>query len=212
MDYSCVAILCNLHSQNRRWRGESSEPVQLVPVTNQGLSKTEEELKKAVRSNSHAILARATEIPISEIDIPLCRMIVMTDVRQSLEIDIQKLRSEFTMGYKRGGPIFYVAMRNFSMEEAVVMEAMRKGWSKLWRKVDKEFESIPNNSPYLKKFSNWMFYVWHGNHRLLAWYPFIATNQRNNPTFLVPLKSIVLKVKENNRKELLHAMTDWNKF
>ena len=33
----------------------------------------------------------------------------MTDVRQPLEIDIQKLRSEFTMGYKRGGLVFYVA-------------------------------------------------------------------------------------------------------
>ena len=96
------------------------------------LSKTEEELRKAVRSNSHAILARAAETPISEIDIPLCRMVVMTDVWQPLEIDIQKLRSEFTKAYKRGGPVFYVALRNFSMEEGVVTDEMRKGWSKLW--------------------------------------------------------------------------------
>ena len=84
--------------------GESSEPVRLAQLTEQVLSKMEEELKKAVRSNSHVILARAAETPIFEIDIPLCRMVVMTDVRQSLEIDIQKLRSEFTMGYKRSGP------------------------------------------------------------------------------------------------------------
>ena len=80
------------------------------------------------------------------------------------------------MGYKRSGPIFYVAMRNFSMEEALVTDATRKGWSKLWQKANKEFESVLNSSPYLKKFSNWMFYIWDGNHRLLAWYPFIATN------------------------------------
>ena len=107
--------------------GESSEPVQSVHLSDQVLSKTEEELRKAVRSNSHAILVRAAETPISEIDIPLCRMIVMTDVRQPLEIDIQKLRSEFTMGYKRDGPIFYVALQNFSMEEGIVTDAMRKG-------------------------------------------------------------------------------------
>ena len=135
----------------------------------------------------------------------------MTDVRQPLKIDIQKLRSEFTMGYKHGGPVFYVALRNFSMEEGVVTDAMRKGWSKMWQKVDREFESLLNTSPYLKKFSNRMFYVWDGNHRLLAWYPFIASNQRNNPAFHVPVKAIVLRVEENNRKELLHAMTDWNK-
>ena len=97
------------------------------------------------------------------------------------------------------------------MEEGVVTKAMRKGWSKLWKKVNKEFESVLNSSPYLKKFSNRMFYVWDGNHRLLAWYPFIASNQRNNPAFHVPVKAIVLKVEESNRKELLHAMIEWNK-
>ena len=182
--------------------------MQKVHPAELNLSKTDEELRKAMRSNSHAILARAAETPISEIDIPQCRMIVMTDVRQPLEIDIQKLRSEFTMGYKRGGPVFYMAVRNFSMEEGVVTDAMRKGWSKMWQKADREFESLLNASPYLKKFSNRMFYVWDGNHRLLTWYPFIASNQRNNPAFHVPVKAIVLRVEENNRKELLHAMTD----
>ena len=61
--------------------GESSAPLHEVHPAELNLSKTEEELKKAVRSNSHAILARAAETPISEINIPLCRMIVMTDVR-----------------------------------------------------------------------------------------------------------------------------------
>ena len=68
--------------------GESSEPVRSAQLTDQVLSKTEEELRKAVRSNSLVILARAAETPIFEIDIPLCRMVVMTDVRQPLEIDI----------------------------------------------------------------------------------------------------------------------------
>ena len=165
-------------------------------------------MRKAVRSNSHVILARAAETLIFEIDIPLCRMVVMTDVRQPLEIDIQKLWSEFTMGYERRGPVFYVALRNFSMEEGFVMEEMRRGWSKQWQKADREFEGILKLSPYLSKFSNRMFYVWDGNHRLLAWYPFIASNQRNNPAFHVPVKAIVLRVEESNRKELLHAMTD----
>ena len=35
------------------------------------------------------------------------------------------------MGYKRGGPVFYVALQNFSMEEGFVTDEMRKGWSKL---------------------------------------------------------------------------------
>lgn len=176
-----------------------------------GLAVTEEELRKAVRSNSHAVLAKAAETPISELDIPLCRMIPMTDVRQPLEIDIQKLRSEFTSGYKRGGPCFYVATKSYSMEVTVVNDATRKGWSKLWQKADKDFESSLTGKPDLLKFSNRMFYVWDGNHRLKAWYPFIESNHKNDRAFHVPVKSIVLNVTEENRKEILHAMTDWNK-
>ena len=127
--------------------GESSELIQSVHLSDKVLSKTEEELRKAVRSNSHAILARAAETPISEIDIPLCRMIVMTDVRQPLEIDIQKLRSEFTMGYKRGGPVFYVALQNFSMEKGIVTDAMRKGWSKTLGVVSLHYVE-PEKQPY----------------------------------------------------------------
>ena len=87
----------------------------------------EEELQKAVRSNSHAVLARAAEILILEIDIPLCRMVVMTEVRQPLEVDIWKLRAKFTQGYRRGGPVFYMAIRSFGMEESFITDEMRKG-------------------------------------------------------------------------------------
>ena len=41
-------------------------------TTDRGLAFIEEELRKAVRSNLHAVLARAAGTPIFEIDIPLC--------------------------------------------------------------------------------------------------------------------------------------------
>ena len=47
--------------------GESSEPGRSTQLTVEVLSKTEEELRKAVRSNSHVILARVAESPISEL-------------------------------------------------------------------------------------------------------------------------------------------------
>lgn len=176
-----------------------------------GLAFTEELLRKAVRSNSHAVLAAAAEKPISEIDIPLCRMVAMTEVRQPLEVDIQKLRAEFTRGYRRGGPVFYVATRSFGLAESVVTDEMRKGWSALWQKADRDFEKRLKKNPELKKFSNKMFHVWDGNHRLLAWYPLIEWNHKTDPAFHVPVKSIILNITDGNRKEILHAMTDWNK-
>ena len=78
------------------------------------------------------MLARAVETPISEIDILLYQMFAMTEVRQLLEVDIQKLRAEFTQGYRLGGPIFYVVTKSFGMEESFVTDEMRKGWSRLW--------------------------------------------------------------------------------
>lgn len=191
------------------------EPIQVLSAeegsADRGLAVTEEELRKAVRSNSHAVLARAAEIPISEIDIPLCRMVAMTEVRKPLEVDIQKLRAEFTRGYRRGGPVFYVAVKSFEMEECFVTEEMRRGWSKLWQKADRDFERVLNSNPELARFSNRMFHVWDGNHRLLAWYPLIEWNHKYDPAFHVPVKSIMLSITDANRKEILHAMTDWNK-
>ena len=74
-------------------------------TADRGLAFTEGELWKAMWNNSHAVLARAAEIPISEIDILLYRMVAMTKVRQPLEVNIQKLRAEFTRGYRHGNPV-----------------------------------------------------------------------------------------------------------
>ena len=90
------------------------------------------------------------------------------------------------MGYKRGGPVFYVATQNLSLEEAFVTNATKKGWSKLWQKTEKEFKSVLNSSRELKKFLNRMFYIWDGNHKLLAWYPSLRPTRRTiqRSTFL----------------------------
>lgn len=203
------------HSEERdsdEMEVENPEALAVVQTTaDQGLAFTEEQLRNAVRSNSNAVLARAAETPISEIDIPLCRMVAMTEVRKPLEVDIQKLRAEFTRGYRRGSPAFYVATKSFAMEETIVTAQMRKGWSKLWQKADRDFERALKSNPDLVKFSNKMFHVWDGNHRLLAWYPLIEWNHMHDPAFHVPVKSIVLSISSANRKEILHAMTDWNK-
>ena len=54
-------------------------------------------------------------------------MVVMTKVRQPLEVDIQKLRAEFTWGYRCSGPVFYVATKSFGMDESFVTDEMKKG-------------------------------------------------------------------------------------
>ena len=94
----------------------------------------------------HAVLAKAAETPIYEIDIPLCRMVVMTEVREPLEVNIQKLKAEFTQGYRRGGLVFYAVTKSFGMKENFVTNEMKKGWSKLWQKANRDFESSLNSN------------------------------------------------------------------
>lgn len=193
---------------------EMEEPEKSSPEAahlDPGLDKTEEQLRRAVRGNSHTVLLEAVETPISELDIPLCRMIPMTDVRHPLKTDIQKLKSEFTGGYKRASACFYVSLSSFRMEEAIVTDEVRKGWSRLWRKEDEEFEGRLRGHPSLHKFSNHMFYVWDGNHRHIAWYDIINNIHKDDPEFHAPVKAVVLKVTPQNCNLVLHAMTDWNK-
>lgn len=176
-----------------------------------GLTVTEARLREAIRGDSYAVLHQNLEVPIAELDIPLCRMVEMTDVRHPLDPDIQKLRGEFTNGYKRGGPAFYVALRSFKLEEVEVSDKDRSGWSEQWKIADRVFEERLKANPSLSKFSNKMFHVWDGNHRYKAWMPFIKEFHISDPKFHVPVRAILLNVTEENKHRLLHAMTDWNK-
>jgi hypothetical protein len=69
-----------------------------MEVEDGGLAEIEEKLRRAVRGNSHDAIQSALESPNCELDVPLCRMIPMKDVREPLKTDIQKLKAEFSRG------------------------------------------------------------------------------------------------------------------
>ena len=176
-----------------------------------GLAAMEEKLRQAVRGNSHAAIQQAMDYPGLEIDVPLCRMIPMTDVRDPLKTDIAKLKAEFAHGYRRASASFYLSLNSYSMEESVVTEEHRGRWSSLWREQDELFESRLKEDSRLEKFSNRFFYVWDGNHRHLAWMDIINSLHGDDPAFHVSVRSMIINVTPQNRNMLLHAMTDWNK-
>ena len=176
-----------------------------------GIMVTEENLRKWVHGDNFSVIAESVEKPVCEIDIPLCRMVPMTDVRSPLDPDIQKLRAEFSTGYRRGGASFYVSVHSYQLMTRTVTEEDRQGWSERWRSVEKEFEDRCQSTPALRKFSNKMFFIWDGNHRFKAWMPLIDINHADDPTYHVSVKSTVLKVNDGNNQQLLNAMTHWNK-
>ena len=177
----------------------------------QGLAITEDNLRRSVGGNSIAMIALAVESPVSELEIPLCRLQLMTEVRLPMDPDVERLRAEFTNGYKRGGPSFYVSTTSYSLQEMDVSDEIRESWSPLWQEQNAIFEERLSRNPALSRFSRKMFFVWDGNHRLKAWMPYIAECHPTDVSFHVHVKAILLKVTNENHDVLLNAMTDWNK-
>ena len=176
-----------------------------------GLEEIEDKLRRALTGSSHLALEEAVDIPGIEIDMQLCTMISMKDVREPLKTNIQKLKAEFSCGYKRGSSCFYFSLRSFKMKESSMTEVQKASWSKLWRKGDLEFEARPLSNPDLKKCSNRYFYVWDGNHCHVAWSKMINTLHKYDASFHVSVRSVIINVTLANCNMLLHAMTNWNK-
>jgi hypothetical protein len=177
-----------------------------------GIHATEQHLRHLVQGTTFSVIDKNLETPVSELDIPLCRMIPMTDVRTPLQPDIEKLKAEFVNGYKRGGPCFYVALKSYKLETQEVTDEERSKWSPNWKAEDNKFEDSLKLSPELMKFSNKKFYIWDGNHRHLAWMPVIEQFHYDNPDFHVAARSTILNVTSENNQQLLNAMTQWNKY
>ena len=191
--------------------GESSQRMEMDVSVDPGLAITEDNLRRSVRGSSLAMISRSLETPFSELEIPLCRLQLMTEVRLPMDPDVERLRGEFVNGYKRGGPSFYVSTTSYNLQEMEVTDAIQQSWSPLWQEQDKIFEDRLSRVPALERFSKKMFFVWDGNHRLKAWMPYIAECHPHDVAFHVHVKAILLKVTAENHDVLLNAMTNWNK-
>ena len=175
------------------------------------LRTTEMELRMSIRMTSHDVLQRATSPSASDLQIPLCRMLPMTEVRIPLKADVEKLKGEFLTGYRPGSSCFYVALRNFSLFEKEVLPGERASWSPLWQEEDRKFEALLASRPEYASFRNKYFHVWDGNHRLMAWMEVISHMHSSRVEFHAPVRAVILEPTLENRQILLNAMTDCNK-
>jgi hypothetical protein len=120
-------------------------------------------LQRQKRFNLVEVL-RNLEIPSggkAHMNIPLCRMASLQVVRPALINDIQKLQVDFVHGYRVGAVVFYVLLTNMRGEGSMVSDVDRAR--------DREFEAFLKADKDLCFMSNRLFYVWDGNHCLLAW-------------------------------------------
>ena len=106
--------------------------------------------------------------------IPLCRMMPLPVVRPYLKNDVSQLATHFMSdGYMEGNGFFYVALQDNHGHTNDVTPTVLAKWSSEWKEVNEEFERKLLADDDLKIFSNKMFMVWDGNHRLQAWMPII---------------------------------------
>ena len=75
--------------------------------------------------NSVQILQKAQAFngDLSQIEIPLCRMISLQVVCPALALDIEKMKADFIHGYRLGAAIFYVSTTDFTGIDRFVTDA-----------------------------------------------------------------------------------------
>jgi len=96
-------------------------------------------------------------------------MIVIDEVRLVGEMDVQRLESKFMNGYQDGNQVLYISpYNNFKKTMDITKEEIAK-WSLHWQHVNEEFEKELMANDNLAQLRGKMFYVWDGNHRVLAW-------------------------------------------
>ena len=143
-------------------------------------------------------------------DVPLCRMISLQVVRPALAMDIEKMKADFIHGYRPGAIVFYVSTTNIQGTEQSVSDEDHMSWNAHWRRKNVEFEEFLNADPELRFLSNKMFYVYDGNHKLVAWTKFIHQAYPNDLEWHFCVRTIVLRTLDNVTN-VLTAMHDINR-
>jgi len=125
-------------------------------------------------------------------------MISLPLVRPYLKNDVLNLATHFMKcGYMEGNGFFYVTLENNFSATVDVTPEISDHWSPSWKKVNESFEKMLLEDVDLKVFSNKMFMVWDGNHRLQAWLPIIDQDHSNDICWHYSVDSIILDPKED---------------
>ena len=130
--------------------------------------------------------------------IPLCRLLPLSVVRPYLKIDVSQLATHFMIdGYMEGNGFFYVALEDNHGHTNEVTPTVVAKWSSEWKEVNDKFEKKLLADVDLKIFSNKMFMVWDGNHRLQAWMPIIEQFHTHDINWHFCVESVILEPRGN---------------
>ena len=119
------------------------------------------------------------------------------------------MKADFIHGYRPGAAVFYVSTTNIQGNLRDVTDDDRLSWNCHWRRKDMKFKQFLQSDLELQFLSNKMFYVWDGNHRLVAWTDFISQAHPNDLDWHFRVRTIVLHTLDN-ATSVLTTMHDIN--
>ena len=94
-----------------------------------------------------------------------------------------------------GCGFFYVALQDQHGHTNDVTPSVVAKWSSEWKEVNAEFEKKLLADDDLNIFSNKMFMVWDGNHRLQAWMPIIEQFHTHDINWHFSVEGVILDPK-----------------
>lgn len=183
-------------------------------VSDQTLEQTEFELRKSLKVDSNSFIKSRYFQPGTrkcELLIPLCRMVALPLVRPILQTDIRRLEQDFIDGYRGGDRCFYVSLTNDQGVSKDVTPMIMETWNTSWKRRNDEFEYQVSSDPDLAFLAKKMFFVWDGNHRLHAWYPYIERHHGDEYDWHFPVEARLL-VTLGHTGVLINAMNDINRY
>ena len=197
--------------------GHFESPMERARRQVKGLTKVGNNVQATLlHGNMYEVIESMRRQPVSKavLRIPLCRMVHMPMVRPTLRCDVVKLMGAFRYGYKPHSGVIYVSVTDDEGHIRVVTQEDVQQWNPCWIQENDAFENCLKSDPDLVGLSGSMFFVYDGNHRLLAWKEVIETlhaedqhwvSKNGNP------ECVVLDT-AGGRGDILTAMHDINRY
>ena len=180
-----------------------------------GVRAMEYRIRHNLKKDSFSVVEGMRRQPVekSSMKIPLCRLIHMPLVRPTLRSDVTKLMAAFQFGYRAGSATLYVSTTNESGENRLISAKDKREWGELWNAENEKFESILHKDKDLMSLSGCMFFVYDGNHRLLAWKEYIELDDKDDGLWYEKhgCPECVVLDTMGGRGDVLNAMHDFNK-
>ena len=185
------------------------------PESDVGVRAMEYRIRNNLKKDSFSVVEgmRIQPIEKSSMKIPLCRLIHMPLVRPTLRSDVTKLMAAFQFGYRAGSATLYVSTTNESGDNRFISAKDKREWGELWCAENDKFESFLRKDKDLMSLSGCMFFVYDGNHRLLAWKECIESDHKDEPLWYEKhgCPECVVLDTTGGRGDVLNAMHDINK-